>query len=137
MRRWLKYAIIVSVFLVGFAWATIWLLGTSEGARWLLRMVSRWSSVKIEAERVSGRIVDELRLEGMNIYWPEGRMQIDKFLVCWRPIDLFLGKINLQDVNLDRVRLQDDRPESSIEVSLKRSTLLSKVPMVTQSLRVS
>jgi translocation and assembly module TamB len=118
MRRWLKYAIIVSVFLVGFAWATIWLLGTSEGARWLLRMVSRWSSVKIEAERVSGRIVDELHLEGINIYWPEGRMQIDKFVARWRPIDLFLAKITFQDINLDRAQLQDDRPESKISPDL-------------------
>jgi len=124
MKHWLKYTIIVSVFLAGFAWATIWLLGTPEGARWLLRMVSRWSSVKIEAERVSGRIVDELHLEGINIYWPEGWMQIDRFLMRWQPADLFLGKITLQDVNLDRVRLQDNSPESKTSPDLT----LPKIP---------
>jgi translocation and assembly module TamB len=124
MKRWLKYAIIVSVFLVGFTWATFWLLGTPEGARWLLGAISRWSPVKIEAERVSGRIVDELHLEGVNIDWPEGRMQIDRFLMRWQPADLFLGKITLKDVNLDRLRLQDDRSESKTSPDLT----LPKIP---------
>jgi translocation and assembly module TamB len=124
MKRWLKYTITVCVFLAGFSWATIWLLGTPEGARWLLRMVSRWSSVKIETERVSGRIAGELHLEGINIYWPEGRMEIDKFLVHWQLVDLFLGKITLQDVNLDRVRLQDNSPESKTSPDLT----LPKIP---------
>jgi translocation and assembly module TamB len=124
MKRWLKYAIVVSVFWVGFAWATIWLLGTTEGARWLLGVISRWSPVKIEAERVSGRIVDELHLEGINIDWPEGRIQIDQFLMRWQPADLFLGKITLQDLNLDRVRLQDNTPESKNSPDLT----LPKIP---------
>jgi translocation and assembly module TamB len=124
MKPRLKYAIIVSVFLVGFAWATLWMLGTPEGARWLLRMVSRWSPVKIEAERVSGRIVDGLHLEGIKIDWPEGRIQIDRFLMRWQPADLFLGKITLQNVNLDRVRLQDNAPESKTPFDLT----LPKIP---------
>lgn len=124
MKRWLKYVIIVSVFLVGLAWAAIWLLGTPEGARWLLEAISRWSPVKIKAERVSGRIVDELHLEGVNIYWAEGWMQIDRFLMRWQPADLFLGKITLQNVDLDRVRLQDDRPESKTSLDLT----LPKIP---------
>jgi translocation and assembly module TamB len=124
MKRLLKYAIIVSVFLVGFTWAAVWLLGTTEGARWLLGAISRWSPVKIEAERVSGRIVDELHMEGINIFWPEGRMQIDRFLMRWQPADLFLGKITLKDVNLDRLRLQDNSPESKTSLDLT----LPKIP---------
>jgi autotransporter translocation and assembly factor TamB len=55
MKRWLIYGSIGFALLLAITLATGWLLTTPGGARWLLGAISRWASVEIDAQKITGR----------------------------------------------------------------------------------
>jgi hypothetical protein len=57
---------------IGLLTGGAWLIGTASGTRSLLQAVSAWTPVKIDVGRLSGRLADELFLEGVNVSWPQG-----------------------------------------------------------------
>ena len=118
MKRWLACGLIFFLFLGALAWWLFWMLGTPGGARWLLGAVSRWTQVKINAEKVTGRIADELQLEGVEVHWPEGEMKVDDLRLRWQPSRLLVGRVSFQDLSLHGVEIQDHRPESETPTDL-------------------
>jgi translocation and assembly module TamB len=126
MRRWLKYGGIVFVILLGMVLAATWLLGTPGGTRWLLRGISYWASVDIKAEKITGRLLDDLHLEGVRVGWPEGEIEIDQLLIRWHPAYLLAGRITFSDLTLERVRISDLRPQKSgpSEITLPKIRIL-------------
>jgi translocation and assembly module TamB len=104
VKSGLKYAaltfLLVGLVLMGGA---TWLVSTDSGARALLAGVTRWSSVKIEAASVSGRLVDELRLDGMRLRWPGGEAEIPTFRLRWQPRQLFRWELTVEELSLGEV----------------------------------
>jgi translocation and assembly module TamB len=104
VRSGLKYAAL-TFLLLGFVviGGGAWLVGTDSGARALLDGVTRWSSVKIEVDSVSGRLVDELRLDGMRLRWTGGEVEIPSLLLRWQPRQLFRWEFTVEELSLGEV----------------------------------
>ena len=126
MRRWLKYGGMFFVILLGIVLAVSWLLGTPGGTRWFLRGISYWASVDIKAEKITGRLLDDLHLEEVSVSWPEGEIEIDQLLIRWHPAYLLAGRITFSDLTLERVRISDHRPLKSgpQEITLPKIQIL-------------
>jgi len=88
-----------------------WLFGTTEGARWVIGAISRTTSLKIEAQKISGQIGHELKMEGLRVSWPKGEMKVEGFHLQWQPLYLLLGKARIEKLVFHEVQIKDDRPE--------------------------
>lgn len=114
MRRKIMYVLAASLILVllFLSGAAVWILGTSAGARWLMREVSSYTSLTVEAREVEGRIWGDFRLGRLTVRWSEGRLTAGSFHIRWNPLRLIYGEVAVRDVVLNKVHLQDDRPET-------------------------
>ena len=118
MRPRLKYGAIGVLSLLGMTLVLAWFLTTPRGTRWLLGAISRGSSVKIEAKRITGRLTDALVMEGVEIIWPEGKMEIDQMAFRWLLPNVLTGKITLSDLDVGHVQIRDNRPGTNIPLDL-------------------
>lgn len=118
MRPWLKYGAIGVLWFLGITLALAWFLTTPSGTRWLLGAISRGSPVKVEVKRITGRLTDALVMEGVEIVWPEGRMEIDQLAFRWLPANVLAGKITLSNLDVGDVQIRDNRPETNIPLDL-------------------
>ena len=56
----------------------IWALNSAEGTRVLFKALSIFSPVQIDAQKIQGRLRDELKLQGVRIRWPQGEIRADR-----------------------------------------------------------
>lgn len=112
MRRRVKYGLIIfpAALLFGIAGAAIWLIGTTDGARWLLQAVSRHIPLQLSVRHVEGRLCDELRLENVRVSRAPLAIEIDKLVFRWQPGLLLAGQVAVRELTLAGVRIQDDTP---------------------------
>jgi translocation and assembly module TamB len=92
--------------------AVAWLAGTTAGARWLLDTVSRHSQVKIVVRQVEGRILDHLRVAGVRVVAPQQEVEIDSLELRWQPFILLTGRVAVNELALQGVRVRDNTPAS-------------------------
>lgn len=96
VKRWLfivlSFLLLLTALLLAGSW---WLLSTPEGSRWLLAEISRRSTVTIEARQVDGRLLDRLRLAGVEVHWPQGQASLEDFELRWRPAALLSGRLEI------------------------------------------
>lgn len=90
-----------------------WLLGTPEGARWLLNAVSRVTPVTVTARQVEGTAGRDLRLTGVRLAWPQGYLEAERLRLRWHPLLLLSGTLAVRELSLDRVMVQDNAPPST------------------------
>ena len=95
--RLLTVFLFLSLVLVSI---TVWMLGTSTGARWLLGIIARHYSVNVTIGDVHGRLWDEIRLEGLNVSWEGGSLEAEYLILNWKPVKLLTEK-NLVIETLD------------------------------------
>ncbi|MFH1701900.1 MAG: translocation/assembly module TamB domain-containing protein [Nitrospirota bacterium] len=115
MRRRIKYGLL-SFFLISFflmIGASAWLLGTSNGARWLLNGISHYTKVKIDTHKINGRLWDGIFLERLKIKLPQGTFVAEKLYLRWTPLMLLTGNVAIKELSLQKVRIQDNRPEET------------------------
>jgi translocation and assembly module TamB len=140
VKGWLRYVIIVSVGLAGLVLALGWLLGTSSGARFLLEAASRLSPVKINVERIDGRIIDKLILHQTVLKSSQVEVRIDRLLIRWEPAYLLAGKITFGNLDVSHVDIQDDRPKGKVPPNLafpKIHDILTMMQAEVRSFRVA
>ena len=82
-----------------------WLIGTDSGARALLAGVSRWSPLTIEVDALTGRLVDELRLDGVRLRWPGGEAAMPTLRLRWQPRQLFRGEFTVEELAVGEVTI--------------------------------
>ena len=114
MSRVIVYGLLILV-LGGMAavWGGgAWLLESPDGVRWLLRRVSTRTAVRIDTRTVTGGIGQTLRLEGVTVRWPLGKVDIDEVRLRCRPLLLPFGHLAVQDLFLRGVRIQDNEPDT-------------------------
>lgn len=101
-------AALASLILIGLALlgGGAWLVGTESGARALFAGVSRWSPLAIEIDLLSGRLIDELHLDGVRLYWPDGEAEIPTLRLRWQPEQLFLGEFTVEELSLGEVTIR-------------------------------
>lgn len=140
MKSRLRYVVFVSVVLAGLVFALGWLLGTSSGARFLLEAVCRLSPVKINVQKIDGRIIDKLILHQTVLKSSQVEVRLDRLLIRWQPAYLLAGRITFQELDIGHVYVQDDRPESKAPPDLtfpKIYGLLTMVEVEIKSFRVA
>lgn len=120
MKKGFKYSLIglgvfvlISVALVSLV---IWALNTANGTRVLLKTISAFSPLRIDAQEISGRLRDDLKMRGLRIRWSQGEMRADFFHLHWQlrlqPSAFRLGgEVIIHELSLDGVHIQDNTPE--------------------------
>ena len=116
MKKSLKYFLIgllVLVLILGtLVSLVIWALNTPEGIRVLMKTISFFSPVRIEAREISGRLRDDLTIRGLRVRWDQSELLADFFHLRWEAAELLNRRILVHEISLDGVRIKDDRPES-------------------------
>lgn len=104
MRR-LKMTMLVVLLSAGMlavvAAATLsWLMRSESGSHWLLQQALELSPVTIEAQSVSGTLVDGLYLERLNIFFTSAEVRATQIRLTWSPLRLLTGVIDIDDIEL-------------------------------------
>jgi translocation and assembly module TamB len=110
VRSVLKYlAVALLLLCIALLTGGAWLFGTASGTRSLLHAVSAWTPVTIDVGGLSGRLADELVFEGVKVSWPQGEAVTDSLRLRWRPLELFKGRLAIQELLLGdlEIRLGD------------------------------
>lgn len=95
---------------VAAAAAVVWLGATGSGARAVLQLVSRFTPVSIEAAGVEGALVRDLRLTGVRLVMEEKDITIDRLRLLWLPHGLLSGRLLVNELSLNGVRITDSSP---------------------------
>jgi translocation and assembly module TamB len=111
MRRWIILFLLILLLFIAFLGSLYWLMTTSGGARWVLTIISRWTPVTIEAQKISGQLGHQLKMEGLQLSWPQGDARIENFQIRWQPFHLLTGQVRVEELEFLRVEIQDHRSE--------------------------
>ncbi|MBT1076964.1 translocation/assembly module TamB domain-containing protein [Geobacter grbiciae] len=125
MKRIAAYLLVVLILgvLLAGGFAARWLLGTPEGARWLLAAISHLTPLTITARQVEGRAGRDLRLGGVRAAWPTGYLEAERLRFRWHPLLLLTGTVAVRELSLDRVLIQDNAPPSTAAPDLAWPTV--------------
>jgi translocation and assembly module TamB len=140
MRKKLVYSLLAvfMVLLLGFTGFFAWLLGTPAGARWVFSEISLRTTIKVEAEKIKGRLWTDLDLEGVRIYWPDGNLSAERSHLRWRPLMILSTTVSVKELHLQNVRIQDNRPEEPTDLKWPRvSGLPSYIAAKISDLKIS
>ena len=103
MKRAAKYGLIavLAAALIGAGvWGAAWLVGTTDGARWLMDAVSRHTPLTISARQVEGRLLDRLRLGGVRVVLAPFEVEIERLDYRWQPLLLLSGRVAAKELTL-------------------------------------
>ncbi|MFO7570016.1 MAG: translocation/assembly module TamB domain-containing protein [Smithellaceae bacterium] len=115
MLKYLISGLALSAFLAWMGFC-VWLFGTTAGAVWMMETVSRHTTVKISSTAIEGFLAGSLRLENLEIVWPQGSARIQNLAWRARPLDLLTGRLGMQHVTLSEVEISDRTPEAPPEI---------------------
>ena len=124
MKRWLITGfLLLGLILALVSWAVYFLLWTPGGVQWLLGKVPHYSSVKFQAEKVTGRLAGDLFLEGVHARWDGGRLNIQSLQTSLHPLHLLRGKFLFEKVIVKQLSLEEQQatPEP-LDLTLPRVT---------------
>jgi autotransporter translocation and assembly factor TamB len=114
-RVFLAMLLLVLVLVVG---ALSWLLGTAEGARWIMERLFRALPVAVHTERISGALANTLYIEGLRIDSPDWEVSIRTTSLSCQPLYLLLGNVVLKEVALHEIVLTDRHPEAKQPIDM-------------------
>jgi len=112
MRKLVLYSslALVSLLLLAVIGVAGWLLGTPEGARWLLDTAADRADVRLEIGRLEGTLRHGLILKGVTVRKPGITVRIHDLAFDWRPFMLLTGNLAVNRLDLAGVEILDERP---------------------------
>jgi translocation and assembly module TamB len=125
------------VLLLALCLAAFWLAGTESGLRFVLSKLPPAVPVSVAPGDVQGRLVGPLRLSNVSVTTPGVQIEAGRIAADWRLLALFAGRLHLDYVEGDAVRIrltatEDAAPESDealpalpLAVAIDRLTLHS------------
>ena len=109
--------VLLSGLLVGAMFFAGWVLGTQDGARWVLDWIPRAGLAELRVERVEGRIVGPLDIEGLTLEVPGVQIELDRAHLEWSPGALLRREARISNLTagtlIVRLREKDDEPQDS------------------------
>ncbi len=118
VKQGLKYLTIASLLTVlGAVGLAGWLLGTTPGARFLLRAVSACSGLRIKAASIHGRLANTVIMDQFQAQWPQGNIQINRLQLKGNLVELWHRKamrLEIRGQGLD----WNKRPLDSVRLTL-------------------
>jgi autotransporter translocation and assembly factor TamB len=116
VKKKLKYFLIAMIALALVLGASvslvIWALNTPAGTGILLRVISLFTPLKIDAREISGRLRDELKIRGLRVRWPQGELRSEYFHLRWQAEEIWNCRLLIHELSLDGVQVKDNRPET-------------------------
>jgi len=104
---------LLGLFLLGACGgAMFWLLGTPAGARWIGEFLARQAAIRVEVRKLEGSIWGGLVCEDLKLSRPPIAVQIKDLRLRWQPGSLFAGRATFEELLIQGVTVQDDRPET-------------------------
>lgn len=111
------FGVLVSGVIVGAMFFTGWLVGTQDGARWVFDWIPRAGLAELRIEKVEGRLLGPLSLEGLKLEVPGAQIEIDRARLEWAPGALLRREARISDLAagtvIVRLRESDDVPRDS------------------------
>lgn len=111
------------IVLLATAIATGWLLGTTEGARFLLETAAESAGARLEIGKLEGRLLDELRFEQTSMATPLITIKARSLRLRWKPGMLLIGNLAVESLDLRGVAIRDLRPKKDEPLDLSWPTL--------------
>lgn len=106
--------------LAGAAVFVGWLLLSTDGARWLLDWVPRAGIAELHVERVEGRLLGPLRIEGLRVQTPAVDIALDHAHLQWSPVALLHSGLQIAALELGELRVRvKDRVARADETPLR------------------
>mgnify|MGYP005840587081 CR=1 FL=1 len=135
-RALLALLLVALVAAAALAGAAAWLLGTTEGARWLAAQASARLPA-LEVEVTGGRLWDRLELAGVAWQTPEFSLGLERLVLGWNPACLLEARICLQRLELAGIRVEVAAGEPAAAPDAQPPARLElPVSVVLQSLRL-
>ncbi|WP_432823009.1 translocation/assembly module TamB domain-containing protein [Trichloromonas sp.] len=113
---------VVRIFKYGFAVLSsllaavlvlgLWLVWSPSGSAWLLAALFERSPVEISADHISGRLADELQLDGLRVHWPGGTAVVGRTALNWSFVRLFSGELNIAELAVADVDILLEAPSA-------------------------
>lgn len=103
-------ALLVAALIGAGGWGAAWLVGTADGARWVMDAVTSHTPLTISARQVEGRLLDRLRLGGVRVALAPFEVEIESLDYRWQPLLLLSGRIAAKELTLAGMRIQDNTP---------------------------
>ncbi|OPY83552.1 MAG: Translocation and assembly module TamB [Syntrophorhabdus sp. PtaU1.Bin153] len=117
-----------------------WMVGTNEGARFVLKRVSRSIPADTRIGEVKGRIAGNLQIADIRITTPTRDISVEKLRVRWNPLSALTGWIYVKSIILDSLVINNRRPDVRTPIDLtwpRVSGLLSWLKIRTRGLRIN
>jgi len=113
LKRVLKYFIIAiaAATLLACLAVAVWLFNTDAGTRKLLDNASRYTGLKISATKIEGRLAGTLRLENLEIEFPQAHVKIQHLEMTMQSLDLIAGTLSIQNLSMRNVSILDNSPD--------------------------
>jgi translocation and assembly module TamB len=130
------------VLLIALAIAGVfsWMVGTNDGARFVLEKVSRSIPADTRIGEVKGRIAGNLEIADIRITTPTRLISVEKLRVRWNPLSALTGWIYIKSIVLDRLVINNLQPNVQTPIDLtwpRISGLLSWLKIRTRGLRIN
>ncbi len=77
--------VLLSGLVVGAMFFAGWVVGTQDGARWVFDWIPRAGLVELRVEKVEGRLLGPLSIEGLKLEVPGARIDLDHARLEWVP----------------------------------------------------
>jgi translocation and assembly module TamB len=118
VRKKLAYSLLAVFVILALAFTGFfaWLLGTTDGVRFLFSELSRQTEIEINAGKIEGRLWRDLNIENVLIHWPGGTLRAERFHLRWRPLMLLTTTVSVKELYLQDVSIQDNRPEEPTDL---------------------
>lgn len=108
-----KISSVLVIFFLAVTGISAWLLGTVQGAAWLIKVISEKAGAEIEFSRIEGSLWKEIRLEGVQVQWKQGYANGDKILFNWHPLMALTGNVAVNKLYGSNIVIHDNRPEDN------------------------
>ena len=109
----LIFGVGLGIFLAAVLALLAWVIGTTQGTRWLLGSVFPVTGVSFSTQKVEGRIMDHLFLTEVRISLAQQKLEIHHLELHWKPLLLLAGTVAVQDLTMEGVRIHDDSPRNN------------------------
>ena len=98
--------------------AIVWGVATTQGSRWLLTSVVPLSGVGFSAQKIEGRLIDDLLISGARLKLRHQNVEIDRLELRWKPLLLLAGSVAVRELALQGLRIQDNSPPANKPLTL-------------------
>lgn len=106
-----------------------WLVGSSNGLRWLLTYITPPQALEIDA--IEGSLISGLRVKGIRYHDEKVKISLDEVLLEWRPAALLQQELRAEMLYLQHLRIElppsDDTPLQLPDIRLPITVQLDDV----------